>query len=144
VPGSDNNNGGELGRRARLGIPPLNAAWEELVDDETKHKFFANHATRQTSWADPRATLRCIQLVKGPTGLGLGLAGAKRLWDDSLALGIFVSSRVPGSAADAATALRDGDEILEVNNHSLIGVSREGCERGGWSFFLSFFLSFFH
>ena len=56
--------------------------------------------------------------------LGLGLSGAKRTWDDRLILGIFVSSLVQNSAAAMEGTLREGDEILEVNGHSLIGVSR--------------------
>lgn len=50
----------------------------------------------------------------------------QRTWDNRLVLGIFVSSLVPGSAAATEGSLREGDEILEVNGHSLIGVSREG------------------
>lgn len=106
---------------------PLPAEWEELVDQETQHRFFANHVTRQTSWTDPRDRLSTVTLTKGERGLGLGISGAKRTWDDRLVLGIFVSSLVPGSAAAVDGTLREGDEILEVNGHSLIGVSREGA-----------------
>eukprot|EP00039_Didymoeca_costata_P029334 m.24212 g.24212 ORF g.24212 m.24212 type:complete len:678 (+) comp7586_c0_seq1:249-2282(+) len=111
----------------RPGIDPLPEEWEELVDQETKHRFFANHITRQTSWTDPRDKLITVTLSKGSTGLGLGISGAKRTWDDRLILGIFVSSLVPNSAAAMEGTLREGDEILEVNGHSLIGVSREGA-----------------
>ena len=113
-------------------IAPLPDEWEELVDHDTKHRFFANHKTRQTSWTDPRDKLITVNLVKGDKGLGLGISGAKRTRDGRLVLGIFVSSLVPGSAADVDGTLREGDEILEVNGHSLIGVSREGWvwERG--------------
>ena len=107
-------------------IPPLPDEWEELVDHDTKHRFFANHKTRQTSWTDPRDKLITVNLIKGDKGLGLGISGAKRTRDGRLVLGIFVSSLVPGSAADVDGTLREGDEILEVNGHSLIGVSREG------------------
>ena len=48
---------------------------------ETKHRFFANHKTRQTSWTDPRDTLTNVVLTKGATGLGLGISGARRTWD---------------------------------------------------------------
>jgi hypothetical protein len=106
---------------------PLPDEWEELIDQETQHRFFANHVTRQTSWTDPRDKLHTITLVKGDRGLGLGISGAKRTWDERLILGIFVSSLVPGSAAQQDGNLREGDEILEVNGHSLIGVSREGA-----------------
>jgi C-terminal processing protease CtpA/Prc len=45
-----------------------------------------------------------------------------------LILGIFVSSLLPGSAAtEPGCEVREGDEILEVNGHSLIGVVREGA-----------------
>eukprot|EP00730_Choanoeca_flexa_P013050 TRINITY_DN4919_c0_g1_i1.p1 TRINITY_DN4919_c0_g1~~TRINITY_DN4919_c0_g1_i1.p1 ORF type:complete len:714 (+),score=177.96 TRINITY_DN4919_c0_g1_i1:166-2307(+) len=108
-------------------MPPLPDEWEELIDQDTKHRFFANHKTRQTSWTDPRDKLVTVNLVKGGKGLGLGISGAKRTRDGRLVLGIFVSSLVPGSAADVDGTLRDGDEILEVNGHSLIGVSREGA-----------------
>ena len=64
---------------------------------------------------------------RGGRRLGLGLSGAKRTWDDRLILGIFVSSLVQNSAAAMEGTLREGDEILEVNGHSLIGVSREGA-----------------
>lgn len=114
-------------RRVLRQPEPLPDEWEELVDQDTKHRFFANHLTRQTSWTDPRDTLRTVQLTKGNTGLGLGISGAKRTWDDRLVLGIFVSSLVPDSAAAVEGTLREGDEILEVNGHSLIGVSREGA-----------------
>jgi len=106
---------------------PLPAEWEELTDQETQHRFFANHVTRQTSWTDPRDKLTTVTLVKGERGLGLGISGAKRTWDDRLVIGIFVSSLVAGSAAATDGTLREGDEILEVNGHSLIGVSREGA-----------------
>eukprot|EP00053_Salpingoeca_punica_P012853 m.115525 g.115525 ORF g.115525 m.115525 type:complete len:809 (+) comp16051_c1_seq4:203-2629(+) len=106
---------------------PLPEEWEELIDQETQHRFFANHVTRQTSWTDPRDKLQTITLIKGDKGLGLGISGAKRTWDERLILGIFVSSLVPGSAAHQDGNLREGDEILEVNGHSLIGVSREGA-----------------
>ncbi|EDQ86905.1 uncharacterized protein MONBRDRAFT_27690 [Monosiga brevicollis MX1] len=109
------------------GMPPLPDEWEELIDQETKHRFFANHKTRQTSWTDPRDKLVTVNLVKGNKGLGLGISGAKRTRDGKFVLGIFVTSLVPGSAADVDGTLRDGDEILEVNGHSLIGVSREGA-----------------
>lgn len=132
------------------GVPPLPDEWEELIDNETKHRFFANHKTRQTSWTDPRDKLVTVNLIKGGKGLGLGISGAKRTRDGRLVLGIFVSSLVPGSAADVDGTLREGvgegrgegmegggwwsltvsvfpgDEVLEVNGHSLIGVSREG------------------
>eukprot|EP00049_Salpingoeca_infusionum_P019159 m.360492 g.360492 ORF g.360492 m.360492 type:complete len:895 (+) comp19070_c0_seq1:103-2787(+) len=107
--------------------PPLPEEWEELVDDDTKHRFFANHKTRQTSWTDPRDKLITVTLVKGGKGLGLGISGAKRLVDGRLVLGIFVSSLVEGSAAGIDGTLQEGDEILEVNGHSLIGVDREGA-----------------
>lgn len=113
--------------RERPGIDPLPEEWEELTDQETKHRFFANHLTRQTSWTDPRDKLRTVTLTKGATGLGLGISGAKRTWDDRLILGIFVSSLVSNSAAAEEGTLREGDEILEVNGHSLIGVSRDGA-----------------
>ena len=54
------------------------------------------------------------------------LPSAQRTRDGRLVLGIFVSSLVPGSAAEVDGTLREGDEILEVNGHSLIGVNREG------------------
>jgi afadin len=129
VGGDDDQHGDEMGetpaRRERPGMDPLPQEWEELVDQETNHRFFANHATRQTSWTDPRDKLETVSLVKGAKGLGLGISGAKRTWDDRLILGIFVSSLVEGAAASADGRLREGDEILEVQGHSLIGVSRE-------------------
>jgi len=112
----------------RPGVDPLPVEWEELTDQETRHRFFANHQTRQTSWTDPRDKLITVTLVKEQgRGLGLGLSGAKRTWDERLILGIFVSSLVQNSAAVTEGTLREGDEILEVNGHSLIGVSREGA-----------------
>lgn len=90
------------------GLPPLPDEWEELVDHDTKHRFFANHKTRQTSWTDPRDKLITVNLIKGDKGLGLGISGAKRTRDGRLVLGIFVSSLVPGSAADVDGTLREG------------------------------------
>jgi len=136
--GKDGGGGGDGGEQAdesteqqkqqhqeRPGIDPLPEEWEELVDQETKHRFFANHLTRQTSWTDPRDKLTTVSLTKGKTGLGLGISGAKRTWDDRLVLGIFVSSLVANAAAAEDGSLHVGDEILEVQGHSLIGVSRE-------------------
>ena len=40
-------------------------------------------------------------------------------------LGIFVSQLVPGSAADVDGRLREGDEIMEINSHNVIGLDRE-------------------
>jgi len=48
----------------RPGIDPLPAEWEELIDQETRHRFFANHITRQTSWTDPRDQLTTVTLTK--------------------------------------------------------------------------------
>lgn len=113
---------------SKPGMDPLPPEWEELTDQETRHRFFANHITRQTSWTDPRDVLTTVTLKKEQgRGLGLGLSGAKRTWDDRLILGIFVSSLVQNSAAAIDGTLSEGDEILEVNGHSLIGVSREGA-----------------
>lgn len=138
---------------------------------------------------------RRVSLTKNDKGLGFGLSGAKRTWDDRLIIGIFVKGFIMNSAAatngiaiapvcdrvvcaslcvcasrvpcdphgaalcpflshvcpypepcvsvwsvwmgvnvrvcvrvgGCAGTLREGDEILEVNNHSLIGVSREGA-----------------
>mmetsp|Transcript_4449 Transcript_4449/g.11303 ORF Transcript_4449/g.11303 Transcript_4449/m.11303 type:complete len:676 (+) Transcript_4449:20-2047(+) len=106
-------------------VDPLPPEWEELVDQETKHRFFANHITRQTSWTDPRATLTKVTLTKGAKGLGIGLSGARRTQDDRLVLGIFVNSLVQNTAAAIDGTLREGDEILEVDNDSLIGVSKD-------------------
>eukprot|EP00050_Salpingoeca_kvevrii_P006496 m.289784 g.289784 ORF g.289784 m.289784 type:complete len:705 (-) comp12189_c0_seq1:223-2337(-) len=106
-------------------LEPLPEEWEELVDQDTKHRFFANHITRETSWTDPRDKLTTVTLIKGDKGLGLGISGAKRVTGNRLILGIFVSSLVTGSAAATEGSLAEGDEILEVNGRSLIGVTRE-------------------
>lgn len=63
--------------REANGYPPLPEEWEELIDHDTKHRFFANHKTRQTSWTDPRDKLVTVNLVKGGKGLGIGISGAK-------------------------------------------------------------------
>lgn len=109
VGGADGADDGDIPDGEDDGMPPLPAEWEELVDHETKHRFFANHKTRQTSWTDPRDKLVTVNLIKGGKGLGLGISGAKRTRDKRLVLGIFVSSLVPGSAADVDGTLHNGE-----------------------------------
>lgn len=55
--GSPGTNSKPVVGSVRPGVDPLPDEWEELVDQETKHRFFANHLTRQTSWTDPRDRL---------------------------------------------------------------------------------------
>eukprot|EP00051_Salpingoeca_urceolata_P027551 m.482014 g.482014 ORF g.482014 m.482014 type:complete len:690 (+) comp22406_c0_seq1:477-2546(+) len=108
-------------------LPALPSEWEELIDPETGHRFFANHETEQTSWIDPRDRLVTVTLVKNKKGLGVGISGAKKTTGDGLVHGIFVSSLMPGSPAAEDGRLREGDEILEVDGHGLIGVTRDGA-----------------
>ena len=81
---------GEQGSVGEGSASPLPDEWEELIDQDTKHRFFANHKTRQTSWTDPRDKLVTVNLVKGGKGLGLGISGAKvRLALDMLAYAVL-------------------------------------------------------
>ncbi|KAF0290737.1 Afadin [Amphibalanus amphitrite] len=71
--------------------------------------------------AEPEVQL--IKLQKSNTGMGLSIVAAKGLGQEQA--GIYVKSVVRGGAADLDGRLAAGDQLLEVDGHSLIGITQE-------------------
>eukprot|EP00042_Codosiga_hollandica_P056854 m.828659 g.828659 ORF g.828659 m.828659 type:complete len:866 (+) comp59441_c0_seq4:77-2674(+) len=103
----------------------LSSDWVTLVDPNSDHRYFAHCVTQETSWTDPRDVVTNVTLSKGPKGLGLGLAPAKSIEEDKVLVGIFISTLLVGAAGHQHGGLKEGDELLELDGHSLIGVDRE-------------------
>ncbi|XP_070568071.1 afadin-like isoform X2 [Ptychodera flava] len=64
-----------------------------------------------------------VAFTKGNSGMGLSIVAAKGLNQDRL--GIYIKSVVKGGSAERDGRLRDGDQLLEVNGKSLVGVTQE-------------------
>ncbi|XP_037088487.1 afadin-like [Pollicipes pollicipes] len=67
--------------------------------------------------------VQLIKLQKSNTGMGLSIVAAKGPGQEQQ--GIYVKSVVRGGAADADGRLAAGDQLLEVDGHSLVGISQE-------------------
>eukprot|EP00794_Sanderia_malayensis_P008083 gene8083-8948_t len=63
-----------------------------------------------------------ITLEKGPTGLGFAIGEGSRAQDGEQ--GIFIKNITEGGAAFKDSRLHVGDQLLAVNDHSLIGLGQ--------------------
>ncbi|CAG0915142.1 unnamed protein product [Notodromas monacha] len=64
-----------------------------------------------------------IRLQKSNSGMGLSIVAAKGVGQDRL--GIYIKSVVKGGAADQDGRLQAGDQLLQVDGHSLVGITQE-------------------
>ena len=67
--------------------------------------------------------IQIIRLQKANGGMGLSIVAAKGAGQEKL--GIYIKSVVPGAAADLDGRLAAGDQLLSVDDHSLIGITQE-------------------
>ncbi|EGT30129.1 CBN-DLG-1 protein [Caenorhabditis brenneri] len=87
------------------------------------HGSLSQLSVQQYRVARPNTTV--IDLVKGSRGLGFSIAGGLGNEHVKGDTDIFVTKIIPDGAADTDGRLREGDKILEVDQHSLINVTHE-------------------
>ncbi|KAM5213649.1 ras-associating and dilute domain-containing protein isoform 3-T5 [Hipposideros larvatus] len=75
----------------------------------------------QSSSTDDFCYVFLVELERGPSGLGMGLIDG--MHTPLGAPGLYIQTLLPGSPAAADGRLSLGDQILEVNGSSLLGVS---------------------
>ncbi|XP_038122619.1 afadin isoform X2 [Culex quinquefasciatus] len=71
----------------------------------------------------PQPEIQLIKLHKNANGMGLSIVAAKGAGQERL--GIYIKSVVTGGAADLDGRLQAGDQLLEVDGQSLIGITQE-------------------
>ncbi|XP_055526190.1 afadin isoform X3 [Wyeomyia smithii] len=71
----------------------------------------------------PQPEIQIIKLHKNANGMGLSIVAAKGAGQERL--GIYIKSVVTGGAADLDDRLQAGDQLLEVDGQSLIGITQE-------------------
>ncbi|XP_065078270.1 afadin isoform X2 [Ochlerotatus camptorhynchus] len=71
----------------------------------------------------PQPEIQIIKLHKNANGMGLSIVAAKGAGQERL--GIYIKSVVTGGAADLDGRLQAGDQLLEVDGQSLIGITQE-------------------
>lgn len=81
-----------------------------------------HHSAANLKTSD-RPEVQLIRIHKSNTGMGLSIVAAKAVGGDRL--GIYIKSVVPGGAADSDGRLTAGDQLLSVDDHSLIDLSQE-------------------
>ena len=64
-----------------------------------------------------------IRLIKSNQGMGLSIVAAKGIGKDRL--GIYIKAVVEGGAAWHDGRLQAGDQLLQVDGHSLVGITQE-------------------
>ncbi|XP_022089801.1 afadin-like isoform X2 [Acanthaster planci] len=64
-----------------------------------------------------------IQLNKGGSRMGLSIIAAKGVGQEKI--GVYVKAVVPGAAAHKDGRIKAGDQILEVDGNSLVGLNQE-------------------
>ncbi|XP_043225985.1 afadin-like isoform X3 [Amphibalanus amphitrite] len=74
-------------------------------------------------FGNEQPVIQQLRLHKTNTGMGLSIVAAKGAGMDRP--GIYIKSVVRGGAADLDGRLSAGDQLCEVDGHSLIGVSQE-------------------
>ncbi|CAG0912478.1 unnamed protein product [Notodromas monacha] len=76
-----------------------------------------------TPQPNQRPEVVTIRLQKSNSGMGLSIVAAKGVGQDRL--GIYIKSVVKGGAADQDGRLQAGDQLLQVDGHSLVGITQE-------------------
>lgn len=78
-------------------------------------------ASSPSSCAEDFCYVFMVELERGPSGLGMGLIDG--MHTPLGAPGLYIQTLLPGSPAASDGRLSLGDQILEVNGNSLMGVS---------------------
>ncbi|GFR58876.1 PDZ domain-containing protein 2 [Elysia marginata] len=87
---------------------------------------FAGESVRTGLPSSPSSKKRAItklNLLKDENGLGIHIAGGKGSKKGDI--GIFVAAVTEGGAAQRDGRLKKGDELLMINEHSLIGLTHQ-------------------
>ncbi|XP_058467043.1 afadin isoform X3 [Malaya genurostris] len=87
------------------------------------HQFNQGRSPSVMSSKLPQPEIQIIKLHKNANGMGLSIVAAKGAGQERL--GIYIKSVVTGGAADLDGRLQAGDQLLEVDGQSLIGITQE-------------------
>ena len=87
-------------------------------------KFNDIATSDEESSIDEKMSIFSVELDKGKDNFGLNFQG-ECIGTDSEKLGIFIKSITKGGSADKNGSIQIEDQIIEVNNISLVGVSRK-------------------
>ncbi|XP_058812581.1 afadin isoform X2 [Topomyia yanbarensis] len=87
------------------------------------HQFNQGRSPSVMSSKLPQPEIQIIKLHKNANGMGLSIVAAKGAGQERL--GIYIKSVVMGGAADLDGRLQAGDQLLEVDGQSLIGITQE-------------------
>ncbi|ETE65890.1 Multiple PDZ domain protein, partial [Ophiophagus hannah] len=101
-------------------LQPSNNHLEDL-DKEDEFGYSWRKISHQ--YGNLSGDLHMIELEKGKTGLGLGLAGNK----DRSKMSVFVVGIDPNGAAGRDGRLQIGDELLEINGQVLYGKTHQNA-----------------
>ncbi|XP_049285534.1 afadin isoform X5 [Anopheles funestus] len=107
------------------------AGWCRLASQPTSiglwtvymHQFNHGRSPSVMSSKLPQPEVQIIKLHKNANGMGLSIVAAKGAGQERL--GIYIKSVVGGGAADLDGRLQAGDQLLEVDGQSLIGITQE-------------------
>ncbi|XP_053670989.1 afadin [Anopheles nili] len=107
------------------------AGWCRLASQPTSiglwtvymHQFNQGRSPSVMSSKLPQPEVQIIKLHKNANGMGLSIVAAKGAGQERL--GIYIKSVVGGGAADLDGRLQAGDQLLEVDGQSLIGITQE-------------------
>uniref|UniRef100_A0A182JNT8 PDZ domain-containing protein n=1 Tax=Anopheles christyi TaxID=43041 RepID=A0A182JNT8_9DIPT len=107
------------------------AGWCRLASQPTSiglwtvymHQFNHGRSPSVMSSKLPQPEVQIIKLHKNANGMGLSIVAAKGAGQEKL--GIYIKSVVGGGAADLDGRLQAGDQLLEVDGQSLIGITQE-------------------
>ncbi|KFB41289.1 AGAP004039-PA-like protein [Anopheles sinensis] len=107
------------------------AGWCRLASQPTSiglwtvymHQFNQGRSPSVMSSKLPQPEVQIIKLHKNANGMGLSIVAAKGAGQERL--GIYIKSVVGGGAADIDGRLQAGDQLLEVDGQSLIGITQE-------------------
>jgi len=94
--------------------PPFNSSQLNLIQQQQQ---FIPQPPKQP------LEITTIKLKKGNSGMGLSIVAARASSQEPF--GIYIKSVVPDGAAHIDGRLKAGDQLLKVDNNSLIGISQE-------------------
>lgn len=78
----------------------------------------------QKKYGELNGTVLLVELMKGPAGLGISLAGNR----DRTKMSVFVCGLHSKGSAAKDGRIMVGDEILEVNKKILFPLKQKNCE----------------
>uniref|UniRef100_A0A8C6XRQ4 Multiple PDZ domain crumbs cell polarity complex component n=1 Tax=Naja naja TaxID=35670 RepID=A0A8C6XRQ4_NAJNA len=101
----------------------LQSSNNHLEDLDKEDEFGYSWRKISHQYGNLSGDLHMIELEKGKTGLGLGLAGNK----DRSKMSVFVVGIDPNGAAGRDGRLQIGDELLEINGQVLYGKTHQNA-----------------